>query len=104
MAGRRIYRAGPTTTAPPNAGRVSTPCSSVVASVANASTLKEHLIASHTVVEDCGRVAAAAGVKTLVLSHLIPVDDPSVTEQMWLDAARVHFRGTVVVAKDLLEI
>jgi ribonuclease BN (tRNA processing enzyme) len=76
----------------------------IVASVPNASTLKEHLIASHTVVEDCGRVAAAAGVKTLVLSHLIPVDDPSVTEQMWLDAARVHFRGTVVVAKDLLEI
>jgi hypothetical protein len=27
-----------------------------------------------------------------------------VTEQMWLDAARLHFRGTVVVAKDLLEL
>jgi len=31
---------------------------------------------------DCGHpVAAAAGVKTLVLSHLVPADDPTVTEQ-----------------------
>ena len=76
----------------------------IVASVPNATTLRAHLIASHTVVEDCGRVAAAAGVKTLVLSHLIPPDDPAITDQMWIDAARVHFRGPVVVAKDLLEI
>jgi len=32
-----------------------------------------------------GRVAQAAGVKTLVLSHLIPADDPEVTEQMWTE-------------------
>jgi ribonuclease BN (tRNA processing enzyme) len=76
----------------------------VVASVANASTLKQHLIDSHTAVEDCGRVAALAGVKTLVLSHFVPADDPAVTDQMWIDAARAHFRGTVIVAKDLLEI
>lgn len=76
----------------------------VVANVLNASTLKQHLISSHTSVEDCGRIAQAAGVKTLVLSHLIPADDPLVTEQMWLDAARAHFRGTVIVAKDLLEV
>ncbi len=76
----------------------------VVASVPNASTLKKHLIDSHTAVEDCGRVAEAAGVKTLVLSHLIPADDPAVTDRMWIDAARAHFRGTVVLAKDLLEI
>jgi ribonuclease BN (tRNA processing enzyme) len=43
-------------------------------------------------------------VKTLVLSHLIPADDPEVTAQMWLDAARAHFRGSVVVGKDLMEI
>jgi ribonuclease BN (tRNA processing enzyme) len=76
----------------------------IVASVPNAATLREHLIASHTMVEDCGRVAAAAGVKTLVLSHLIPPDDPAITDQMWIDAARAHFRGTVVLAKDLLEL
>jgi ribonuclease BN (tRNA processing enzyme) len=76
----------------------------LVATVPNASTLKEHIIASHTSVEDCGRVAAAAGVKTLVLSHLVPPDDPQVTEQMWLDAARAHFSGQIILGRDLLEV
>jgi ribonuclease BN (tRNA processing enzyme) len=76
----------------------------LVATVPNASTLKKHIIDSHTAVEDCGRVAEAAGVKTLVLSHLVPADDPAVTDRMWIEAARAHFRGTVVLAKDLMEI
>ena len=76
----------------------------LVATVPNASTLKEHIIASHTSVEDCGRVAAAAGVKTLVLSHLVPSDDPQVTQQMWIDAARAHFSGEIIVGRDLMEI
>ena len=58
----------------------------------------------HTSAEDAGRVAQAAGVKMLVLSHLVPADDPALTDQMWIDAARVHFRGSVIVGKDLLEI
>lgn len=76
----------------------------LVARVASAARLKAHLIASHTAVEDCGRVAAAAGVRTLVLSHLVPADDPSVTDRMWLDAATAHFKGEVIVGKDLTEI
>jgi hypothetical protein len=28
----------------------------------------------------------------------------AVTDQMWIDAARVHFRGEVTLGKDLLEI
>lgn len=76
----------------------------IVATVPNATTLKQHIIDSHTAVEDCGRVAQAAGVKTLVLSHLVPPDDPSITDQMWIAAARRHFKGTIIVGKDLLEI
>jgi ribonuclease BN (tRNA processing enzyme) len=76
----------------------------LVATVPNASTLKEHIIASHTSVEDVGRVAAAAGVGTLVLSHLVPPDDPQVTEQMWIDGVRAHFGGRIVVGRDLLEV
>jgi ribonuclease BN (tRNA processing enzyme) len=76
----------------------------LVAIVPNAPTLKEHIIASHTSAEDCGRVAEAAGVKTLVLSHLVPPDDPAITDQMWVDAARAHFHGRVILGKDLLEI
>jgi ribonuclease BN (tRNA processing enzyme) len=76
----------------------------LVARIPNASTLKQHIIASHTSVEDCGRVAAAAGVKTLVLSHLVPPDDPQITEQMWIDAARPYFSAEIIVGKDLMEI
>jgi ribonuclease BN (tRNA processing enzyme) len=76
----------------------------LVGTVPNASTLKAHLLASHTSAEDCGRVAQAAGVKTLVLSHFVPADDPGVTDQMWIDAARRHFRGRVIAGRDLLEI
>jgi ribonuclease BN (tRNA processing enzyme) len=77
---------------------------SIVARVPKAATLKQSIIAHQTSAEDAGRVAKAAGVKTLVLSHLVPAEDPEVTEQMWIDAARVHFRGPVIVGRDLLEI
>jgi len=76
----------------------------LVAGVPNATSLKQSIMSHHTTVEDAGRVAQAAGVKTLVLSHLVPAEDPGVTDQMWIDAARVHFRGPVIVGKDLLEI
>src|SRR4051812_8773976 len=76
----------------------------LVATVPNAATLKQSILSHHTSAEDAGRVAQAAGVKTLVLSHFVPPDDPAITEQMWLDAARTHFRGVVIVGKDLLEI
>jgi len=76
----------------------------LVARVPNAGTLKASIIAHQTSAEDAGRVAEAAGVKTLVLSHLVPADDPNVTERMWIDAARTHFSGTVIVGRDLLEI
>lgn len=67
----------------------------------NAQRLREHLVASHTSTEDVGRVAAAAGVKMLVLSHLVPGGDPSITDAMWLEGVRRHFRGEVRVGRDL---
>jgi ribonuclease BN (tRNA processing enzyme) len=76
----------------------------LVARVPNAATLRKHLLASHTTVEDAGRVAAAAGVKTLVLSHLVPADDPTLADRDWLDAARARFGGAIVVARDLMEL
>ncbi|MFN8060773.1 MAG: MBL fold metallo-hydrolase [Vicinamibacterales bacterium] len=72
--------------------------------VPNAPTLKAHLLASHTTTEDVGRVAAAAKVKTLVLSHFVPSDDPSLTEAHWLEGVRKHFTGRVIIGRDLLEV
>jgi ribonuclease BN (tRNA processing enzyme) len=76
----------------------------LIARVGGAPGLKESILSLQGTVEDAARVAQAAGVKTLVLSHLIPPDDPEVTEAMWLAAARALFRGTVLVGKDLMEI
>lgn len=67
--------------------------------------IRRHIIASHTDVEDVGRLAAAAGVKTLVLSHLVPTDPTGeIPDEVWLAAARRHFKGQVVIGTDLAEI
>ena len=70
----------------------------------NATRLREHLLASHTVPEDVGKIAAQAGVKTLVLTHFVPGDDPSITDEQWTEGVRKHFTGRIIVGKDLMEI
>jgi ribonuclease BN (tRNA processing enzyme) len=76
----------------------------LVAGVSNAATLKQSILSHHTSAEDAGRVAKKAGVKTLVLSHFVPAEDPQLTDRMWIEAASAHFNGKVVVGKDLLEL
>jgi ribonuclease BN (tRNA processing enzyme) len=65
--------------------------------VPNASGLRASILADQTSVEDAGPIARAAGVKMLVLSHLVSPDDPTVT-------ARTHFGGEVIVGRDLREV
>jgi len=76
----------------------------LVARVPTAAALKASILAHQTSAEDAGRIAESAGVKTLVLSHLVPADDPEVTDEMWVEAAQSRFRGRVVLGHDLLEI
>ena len=70
----------------------------------NAVNLRQHLLLGHTTPEDAGRVATAAAVKMLALSHLVPGDDPSVTDEIWLAEARRTYAGPIVVGRDLMEI
>ena len=72
--------------------------------IPNAKTLLKHLLASHTSTEDVGRVAQEAGVKKLVLSHLVPGDDTSITDEMWMEGVKKFYQGEVVVGRDLMEI
>ncbi|MBI4966099.1 MAG: MBL fold metallo-hydrolase [Desulfomonile tiedjei] len=76
----------------------------LVAKIPNADKLLEHIVASHTTHDDVGKVAKAAGVKTLVLSHIVPADDTSVTDEIWIEGAKAHFDGKVIVGRDLMEI
>lgn len=64
-----------------------------------------HILASHTDAPDVGRVAAAAGVGLLVLSHYVPTEGPGApTDEEWVAGVRKHFKGKVVVGHDLMEI
>lgn len=76
----------------------------LVARIPHAERLLKHIVDSHTTHIDVGKVAKEAGVKTLILSHFVPVDDPSVTDDMWIEGARTHFDGKIIVGKDLMEI
>jgi ribonuclease BN (tRNA processing enzyme) len=75
----------------------------LVARVKNGATLKKHLLESHTTAEDVGRVADAANVKVLVMSHLVP-GDLDVTDADWTNEAKKNFNGRIIVARDLKEL
>lgn len=76
----------------------------LIARVPGRLKLRAHLLASHTSTEDVGRIAAQAGVKTLVLTHFVPGDDPSITDEQWSEGVRKHYSGRIIVGKDLMEI
>lgn len=65
--------------------------------------VRRHIMASHTTAEEAGRVAAAANVKTLVLTHLVPTEPPAPDED-WIAPARERFKGRIVLGRDLLEL
>ena len=69
----------------------------------NAPRLMDHLLRSHTTTEELGRVAQAAGVGTVVLSHLVPAL-PTITDDMWIEGVRRHYRGRIIVGRDMMEI
>jgi ribonuclease BN (tRNA processing enzyme) len=73
----------------------------IIARTPGAARLREHLIAAHTTTAEVGKVAAAARVRTLVLNHLVPGDDPSITDEMWRAQPAADFAGEVIVGRDL---
>jgi ribonuclease BN (tRNA processing enzyme) len=78
--------------------------SRLMARVPNADRLVGHIVDSHTTREDVGLIAKRAGVKTLVLTHFVPSDDPSITDDMWIDPVRANFSGRIIVSRDLMEV
>ena len=70
----------------------------------NSPTLKESIFSHHTLAEDVGRIATQAKAKTLVLNHFVPADDESITDEMWLKAARTNFSGNIIVGKDMIQL
>ncbi len=63
-----------------------------------------HMREEHVTPEDIGKMAAAAGVKTVVLTHLGPPLVPNDDRQRLVDGVRTSFSGRIVVARDLMQI
>ena len=78
----------------------------LIAGEPDAKRLREHLLASHTSAEEVGRVATEAGVKTLVLTHFVPAGapTPAVPDEVWRAAVTPHFKGELVIGRDLMEL
>lgn len=64
--------------------------------------LRDHFGRGHTTAEQAGEIAERAGVRTLVLAHLIPGE--GVRDEEWAEQAQRTFSGDVVVASDLLRL
>jgi ribonuclease BN (tRNA processing enzyme) len=76
----------------------------LVARTGNGARLREHLLASHSFAGEAGRIATDAGVRQLVLNHLIPADDPEIGEADWIAAARKSWAGALTIARDGLVV
>lgn len=77
----------------------------LVARTGNGARLREHLMASHTLAEDVGRIAEEARAGHLVLHHLLPADDPEITADDWSMAVGQTFRyGRLTIGRDGMAI
>lgn len=76
----------------------------LVARTGNGARLKDHLLASHSFAEEAGSIASDAGVRRLVLNHLIPADDPGIGEADWTAAVRKTWAGDLTIARDGLVV
>lgn len=66
--------------------------------------LKDHIVNAHTPITEVGKIAAEAGVKTLVLTHFVPSDGPDDKDEIWPKDVRKDFKGPVVLGRDLMEV
>jgi len=64
----------------------------------------EHIIETHATTVDAGRMAAEAGVKTLVLNHVLPGSLMDIPDSVYIDGVRRHFDGEVIVGTDQMMI
>lgn len=84
------------------------PCSNVAAWAEQADILIHEAILEghgfpqfHTLASDAGMIASQANVSHLVLTHLIPADQP---DEIWQREVRHHYDGPLTVGTDLKRV
>ena len=63
----------------------------------------QHMSQEHLTPDEVGKIAARAGVKTVVLTHLPATADPKDEYKRFAEQVKKHFSGQVLIAKDLME-
>lgn len=62
------------------------------------------VISHHITTQDVGKTAQKAEVKHLVLSHLVPAEDKTLTDEKWKAEISPFYSGEITVGKDLMNI
>ena len=62
-----------------------------------------HMHEEHVTPTDIGQMAAKAGVKAVVMSHLGPSLNPNDDYQRFIDGAKKYYSGPITIAKDLMK-
>ena len=62
-----------------------------------------HLEEEHITPDVVGKMAAKAGVKTVLMTHLVATVDPNDDYQRYVDGAKKYFSGSITLAKDLMQ-
>jgi len=63
-----------------------------------------HIAGTHTSTEEAGRMAEEAGVRVLVLNHVLPGAIGDLSDDAYIAGVRKAFSGEVVVGRDLMEL
>jgi ribonuclease BN (tRNA processing enzyme) len=76
------------------------------AAAGNQNSIPQHIVETHVNNAAVGRMAAEAGVKTVVLTHLVPgANSPGAAEypdSAYIDGVHQVFQGQVIVGRDLM--
>jgi ribonuclease BN (tRNA processing enzyme) len=62
-----------------------------------------HMHEEHVTPEDIGKMAAKAGVKAVVMTHLGPSINPDDDYQRFVARAKKYYSGPITIAKDLMK-
>ena len=69
-------------------------------------SVAQHVVETHSNNAEVGRMAAEAGVKTVVLTHLLPGSNRNTTaeypDSSYIEGVRKVFSGQVIVGRDLM--
>ncbi len=64
-------------------------------------SMVEHLSRHHLPTWEMGKMAAAARVKEVVITHIVPTDPSPVQAENLRQGIMPHFKGTITIAHDL---